>query len=147
LSGCLSSQKADRQLGKIKDSYPEKVANYCDSSFPCNIVKIDTIVTIDTVPEIITNQDTLFDTVTNSYQILKYKYRYLTKYLTINKYYEDSAKLLLCRKENADLRGQIKKSQAVKETGTIWKYFVGLIIMGLLYTLKKKKKNEDTAPK
>jgi hypothetical protein len=95
LGGCYTQNKAVKQVNKALGSYPEIVAKIALDSFPCNVVKVDTIITyFDTTIEVIYPH---FDTsVINTvivekkvYVKLPYKTVYITKSI------ESTAKLTI----------------------------------------------------
>jgi len=45
LGGCYTQNKAVKQVNKALGSYPEIVAKIALDSFPCNVIKVDTIIT------------------------------------------------------------------------------------------------------
>ena len=54
LGGCYTQNKAVKQVNKALGSYPEIVAKIALDSFPCNVIKVDTIIThFDTTIEVI----------------------------------------------------------------------------------------------
>ena len=53
LGGCYTQNKAVKQVNKALGSYPEIVAKIALDSFPCNVIKVDTIIThFDTTIEV-----------------------------------------------------------------------------------------------
>ena len=52
LSSCFTSHKADKELKAIQDKYPEKVAEYARSKYPC--------VTVDSSVQIITQDSVVY---------------------------------------------------------------------------------------
>ena len=95
LGGCYTQNKAVKQVNKALGSYPEIVAKIALDSFPCNVIKVDTIIThFDTTieviyPHFVTNE---IDTVVvekKVYVKLPYKTVYITKSI------ESTAKLTI----------------------------------------------------
>ena len=95
LGGCYTQNKAVKQVNKALGSYPEIVARIALDSFPCNVIKVDTIIThFDTTIEVIyPHFDTSeIDTVIlekKVYVKLPYKTVYITKSI------ESTAKLTI----------------------------------------------------
>ena len=97
LGGCYTQNKAVKQVNKALSSYPEIVAKIALDSFPCNIIKVDTIIThFDTTIEVIyphfdttlSQIDTIYGT-KKVYVKLPYKTIYVTKSI------ESTAKLTI----------------------------------------------------
>ena len=97
LGGCYTQNKAVKQVNKALGSYPEIVAKIALDSFPCNVIKVDTIIThFDTTIELIyphfdTNlllKDSIYVT-KKVYVKLPYKTVYITKSI------ESTAKLTI----------------------------------------------------
>jgi PBP1b-binding outer membrane lipoprotein LpoB len=97
LGGCYTQNKAVKQVNKALGSYPEIVARIALDSFPCNVIKVDTIIThFDTTIEVIyphfdttlSQIDTIYGT-KKVYVKLPYKTVYITKSI------ESTAKLTI----------------------------------------------------
>jgi PBP1b-binding outer membrane lipoprotein LpoB len=97
LGGCYTQNKAVKQVNKALGSYPEIVAKIALDSFPCNVIKVDTIIThFDTTIEVIyphfdttlSQIDTIYGT-KKVYVKLPYKTIYITKSI------ESTAKLTI----------------------------------------------------
>ena len=97
LGGCYTQNKAVKQVNKALGSYPEIVARIALDSFPCNVIKVDTIIThFDTTIEVIYPhfdttlllKDTIYVT-KKMYVKLPYKTVYITKSI------ESTAKLTI----------------------------------------------------
>jgi PBP1b-binding outer membrane lipoprotein LpoB len=97
LGGCYTQNKAVKQVNKALGSYPEIVAKIALDSFPCNVIKVDTIIThFDTSIEVIyphfdtslSQIDTIYGT-KKVYVKLPYKTVYITKSI------ESTAKLTI----------------------------------------------------
>lgn len=97
LGGCYTQNKAVKQVNKALGSYPEIVAKIALDSFPCNLIKVDTIIThFDTSIEVIyphfdtslSQIDTIYGT-KKVYVKLPYKTVYITKSI------ESTAKLTI----------------------------------------------------
>lgn len=137
LGGCYSQFKATKQVGKALASYPQIVAKIALDSFPCDMIRIDTVIyERDTIVESYPIETTLVDTfvITKKlYVKLPYKTVYITKVvestakLTILNARIDSANFVICelQKSNAEL---IKK--VASKNKAIW-WFIALVV-GLL---------------
>jgi len=109
LGGCYTQNKAVKQVNKALGSYPKIVAQIALDSFPCNVIKVDTIIThFDTTIEVIyPHFDTsVIDTI------------YLTKKIklpikTITKTVESTAKLTIL---NASLDSILKVTTNIKKS-------------------------------
>lgn len=92
LGGCYSQYKATKQVGKALANYPQIVAKIALDSFPCDVIRIDTVIhEMDTVVEYqapIENFTTLADTIMRKVYI---KAKTRTVYIT--KVVESTAKL------------------------------------------------------
>ena len=97
LGGCYTQNKAVKQVNKALGSYPEIVDKIALDSFPCNVIKVDTIIThFDTTIEVIyphfdttlSQIDTIYGT-KKVYVKLPYKTIYVTKSI------ESTAKLTI----------------------------------------------------
>jgi hypothetical protein len=115
LGGCYTSNKAVKQVNKALGSYPEIVAKIALDSFPCNVIKVDTIIThFDTTIEVIyphfdtsmSQIDTIYGT-KKVYVKLPYKTVYITKSV------ESTAKLTIL---NASLDSLLKVTTSVQKS-------------------------------
>lgn len=115
LGGCYTQNKAVKQVNKALGSYPEIVAKIALDSFPCNIIKVDTIIThFDTTIELIYPH---FDTsITNTLKdtiIVTKKLYVKLPYKTIIKTVESTAKLTIL---NASLDSLLKVTTSVQKS-------------------------------
>lgn len=141
LGGCYTQNKAVKQVNKALGSYPKIVAKIALDSFPCNVIKVDTIINhFDTTIEVIypyfdttlSQIDTIYGT-KKVYIKLPYKTVYITKVvestakLTMLNARIDSANLIIneFQKSNAELNKKLASKNKV-----IW-WFIALIA-GLL---------------
>jgi len=115
LGGCYTQNKAVKQVNKALGSYPEIVAKIALDSFPCNVIKVDTIIThFDTTIEVIyphfdtslSQIDTIYST-KKVYVKLPYKTVYITKSV------ESTAKLTIL---NASLDSLLKVTTSVQKS-------------------------------
>jgi hypothetical protein len=115
LGGCYTQNKAVKQVNKALGSYPEIVAKIALDSFPCNVIKVDTIIThFDTTIEVIyphfdtslSQIDTIYGT-KKVYVKLPYKTVYITKSV------ESTAKLTIL---NASLDSLLKVTTSVQKS-------------------------------
>ena len=93
LGGCYTQFKATKQVGKALAHYPQIVARIALDSFPCDVIRIDTVIyERDTIVESYPVETTLVDTfvITKKlYVKLPYKTIYITKVV------ESTAKLTI----------------------------------------------------
>lgn len=137
LGGCYSQFKATKQVGKALANYPQIVAKIALDSFPCDVIRIDTVIyERDTIVESYPIETTLVDTfvITKKlYVKLPYKTVYITKVvestakLTIVNARIDSANFVICelQKSNAELTKKV-----ASKNKAIW-WFIALVV-GLL---------------
>ena len=113
LGGCYTQNKAVKQVNKALGSYPEIVAKIALDSFPCNVIKVDTIIThFDTTIEVfyphfdttLLLKDTIFVTK---------KIKLPVKTLYITKTVESTAKLTIL---NASLDSLLKVTTSVQKS-------------------------------
>jgi PBP1b-binding outer membrane lipoprotein LpoB len=95
LGGCYTQNKAVKQVNKALGSYPEIVAKIALDSFPCNVIKVDTIIThFDTTIEVIyPHFDTSLSRIDTIYGTKKVYVK--LPYKTITKSIESTAKLTI----------------------------------------------------
>ena len=95
LGGCYTQFKAVKQVGKALASYPQIVARIALDSFPCDVIRIDTVIyERDTIVESYPVETTLVDTIVITkklYVKLPYKTIYITKVV------ESTAKLVIIK--------------------------------------------------
>lgn len=125
LGGCYTQFKASKQVDKALAHYPELVAKIALDSFPCDIIRIDTIISVnDTTIEInYPNYDTsVIDTVTKKlYVKLPYKTIYITKVVEsiakltiINSRLDSSAKVITdLQKTKEELTAKVKRKNRI----------------------------------
>jgi len=113
LGGCYTQNKAVKQVNKALGSYPEIVAKIALDSFPCNVIKVDTIIThFDTTIDVIYPH---FDTsITLKDTIIVTKKLYIKLPVkTIIKTVESTAKLTIL---NASLDSLLKVTTNIKKS-------------------------------
>jgi hypothetical protein len=143
LGGCYTQSKAVKQVGKALGRYPQIVARIALDSFPCDVIRIDTIITVkDTIVECEPSQiynidgtnlsqiDTIFTT-KKVYVKLPYKTIY------INKVVESTAKLVIINAQLDSVNNVIRELQKSKDelTGKVerknkvlW-WLIGLLLL------------------
>jgi PBP1b-binding outer membrane lipoprotein LpoB len=150
LGGCYTQNKAVKQVNKALGSYPEIVAKIALDSFPCNVIKVDTIIThFDTTIEVIyphfdttlSRIDTIYGT-KKVYVKLPYKTVYITKSvestakLTIlNARFDSLTKVTTSiQKSNEDLTSKVGRKNKV----IYWliAFLIGLSVPYLIKLIK-----------
>ncbi len=139
LGGCYTQSKATKQVNKALGSYPQIVAKISLDSFPCDVIRIDTIITVkDTIVECepVENFTTLsqIDTIYGTKKVfvkLPIKTTYITRIvestakLTIINAQLDSVnnKIRELQKSNDELSGKVERKNKV-----IW-WLIGLLLL------------------
>jgi hypothetical protein len=135
LGGCYTQFKATKQVGKALAHYPQIVARIALDSFPCDVIRIDTVIyERDTIVEYIAieNTSSQIDTVFRT-KFVKLPIR--TTYIT--KVVESTAKLTIInaqldsvnnvirelQKSNDELSGKVERKNKV-----IW-WLIGLLLL------------------
>jgi len=97
LGGCYTQNKAVKQVNKALGSYPEIVAKIALDSFPCNVIKVDTIIThFDTTIEVVyPHFDTILSQIDTIYGTKKVYVKLPYKTVYITKSVESTAKLTI----------------------------------------------------
>ena len=150
LGGCYTSNKAVKQVNKALGSYPEIVAKIALDSFPCNVIKVDTIIThFDTTIEVIYPhfdttlllKDSIYVT-KKVYVKLPYKTVYITKSIEstakltiLNARFDSLTKVTTSvQKSNEDLTSKVGRKNKV----IYWliAFFVGMSIPYLIRFIK-----------
>ena len=141
LGGCYTQFKATKQVGKALANYPQIVARIALDSFPCDVIRIDTIITVrDTIVEsypienftIRSQIDTIYGT-KKVFVKLPIKTNYITRIvestakLAINKASLDSANNIICELQKSN--DELSKKIANKNKAIWW--FIALVV-GLL---------------
>ena len=113
LGGCYTQFKATKQVGKALAHYPQIVARIALDSFPCNVIRIDTVIyERDTIVESYPVETTLVDTfvITKKlYVKLPYKTIYITKVV------ESTAKLTIINAQLDSVNNVILELQKSKD--------------------------------
>lgn len=141
LGGCYTQFKATKQVDKALAHYPQLVAKIAQDSFPCNTIRIDTLISVtDTtllldcpIRDTISIRDTVHNTVSKKvYVKLPYKTVYITKVL------ESTAKLAIIKvsldsAQNAICELQKSKDELVAKVGRKNKaiYWLIAFLLGL----------------
>lgn len=100
LGGCYTQNKAVKQVNKALGSYPEIVAKIALDSFPCDVIKSDTTISVSNYDTTILVECPVRDTVLNSVHDtvkLYVKLPYKTKTVYITKFLESTAKLTIMK--------------------------------------------------
>jgi hypothetical protein len=111
LGGCYSQFKATKQVGKALASYPQIVAKIAQDSFPCDVIRIDTIISVkDSIVEClpIENFTTMVDTLVITKKVfvkLPIKTVYITKIV------ESTAKLVIINAQLDSVNNVIRELQ------------------------------------
>jgi hypothetical protein len=139
LGGCYTQSKAVKQVNKALGSYPQIVAKIALDSFPCDVIRIDTIISVsDTIVEYqpIENFTTLsqIDTIIETKKVyvkLPYKTIYITKVV------ESTAKLTIINAQLDSVNNVIRELQKSKDelsgkverkNKVIW-WLIGLLLL------------------
>lgn len=115
LGGCYTQFKAVKQVGKALAHYPQIVARIALDSFPCDIIRIDTFITVkDSIVEClpIENFTTLIDTISVTKKVfvkLPIKTTYITKVV------ESTAKLVILKASLDSSNNAIRELQKAKD--------------------------------
>ena len=122
LGGCYSQFKATKQVGKALANYPQMVAKIALDSFPCDVIRIDTFISVkDSIIECIPieNFTTMVDTLppTLSAKINKYgRAKVNTFYIT--RTVESTAKLSIAKARIDSAAVVIRELQTNKDALT-----------------------------
>jgi len=139
LGGCYTQFKATKQVGKALAHYPQIVARIALDSFPCNVIRIDTIITVrDSIVECepVENFTTLsqIDTIYGTKKVfvkLPIKTTYITRIV------ESTAKLVIINAQLDSVNNVIRELQKSKDELTgkverknkvIW-WLIGLLLL------------------
>ena len=143
LGGCYSQYKATKQVGKALASYPQIVARIALDSFPCNVIRIDTIITVkDSIVEcepsqIYTINGTNLSHIDTIFATKKVKLPIKTTYIT--RIVESTAKLTIINAQLDSVNNVIRELQKsndelskkiANKNKAIW-WFIALVV-GLL---------------
>jgi hypothetical protein len=150
LGGCYTQNKAVKQVNKALGSYPEIVAKIALDSFPCNVIKVDTIIThFDTTIEVIyPHFDTILSQIDTIYGTKKVYVKLPYKTIYITKSIESTAKLTILnarfdsltkvttsiQKSNEDLTSKVGRKNKV----IYWliAFLIGLSVPYLIKLIK-----------
>ena len=143
LGGCYTQFKATKQVGKALASYPQIVARIALDSFPCDVIRIDTVIyERDTIVESYPVETTLVDTfvITKKlYVKLPYKTIYITKVV------ESTAKLTIINAQldsvnNAICELQKSKDEIINKVGrknkTIYWLLAFIFALSIPYVIR-----------
>jgi hypothetical protein len=114
LGGCYTPNKAVKQVNKALSSYPEIVAKIALDSFPCNVIKSDTTISISNYDTTLFVECPVRDTVLNHDTVKLYvKLPYKTKTVYVTKFLESTAKLTIL---NARLDSLTKVTTSIQKS-------------------------------
>ena len=143
LGGCYTQFKAVKQVGKALAHYPQIVARIALDSFPCNVIRIDTVIyERDTIVESYPVETTLVDTIVITkklYVKLPYKTIYITKVV------ESTAKLTIINAQldsvnNAICELQKSKDEIINKVGrknkTIYWLLAFIFALSIPYVIR-----------
>lgn len=146
-AGCYTPKKADKQLAKAMNEYPEKVAFLCKEEYPCKPGKTDTIekvyydlieVECPDYPLPVEIQDTVTKVETKTRIV---KVQVPAREVVITKYIVDSAlvkvyqsKYEVCVKETDKWKYKVKSKM-----NWVWALLALVVILGSWLALKYKK--------
>lgn len=148
-AGCYTPKKADKQLAKAMDKYPEKVAELCKDEYPCKPGKSDTVekvyydlieVECPDYPDAI--HDTIRDTLKKeSVRIIKVKVPVKGKETIITQYLVDSALVTFWQSQYKFI---LKKHDSYKDKyksrmNWIWALIALCVILACWLILKYRK--------
>ena len=152
LSSCYTSNKAERDLNKANEFYPEKVAEFARLKFPCKETSIDSITKTEydfieikcpDQPEPKTTIDTLYinkPTKPKTYIITKDKFVALPSTIkVITKLIKDSSCEILLKKSETDVQYYVHKSEKQSEWIKWLLVLLGIsFIINLLFVTNKR---------
>jgi hypothetical protein len=143
LGGCYTQFKATKQVSKALAHYPQIVAKIALDSFPCDVIRIDTVIyERDTILESYPVETTLVDTfvITKKlYVKLPYKTIYITKVV------ESTAKLVIIKASldsanNAICELQKSKDEIINKVGrknkTIYWLLAFIFALSIPYVIR-----------
>jgi hypothetical protein len=139
LGGCYTQSRAVKQVNKALGSYPQIVARIALDSFPCNTIRIDTIISVrDTIVECepVENFTTLsqIDTIYGTKKVF-IKLPIQTTYIT--RIVESTAKLTIINAQLDSVNNVIRELQKSKDelsgkvdrkNKVIW-WLIGLLLL------------------
>jgi hypothetical protein len=152
---CYTSKKADTDLNKIQDKFPEKIATFARDKYPL-ITKIDTVTDLQEVtvyvdcPEVVADRDRIdsFVVYENKIKTVRVPVKIPAQTITITKTVEDSAKITLLNLDKAllnltisDLTKSVNSQRSWKKAAWITAGVFFLISLGLvifIFNLYKK---------
>ena len=141
LVSCLSPRKADRQLSKISDKFPEKISSLCADSFKI-VEKIDTATLVE-YDWIELEPEVKFDVSKDN--IVKYTTKYKVQYrtITITKNVENTARVkeLSDKLDKCDslYKKSVAQTQRYKGYTKILSLLLALLVITFYFVLKRKK--------
>jgi hypothetical protein len=137
LGGCYTQFKATKQVGKALAHYPQIVARIALDSFPCDVIRIDTIISVrDTIIECIPVENfTTLSQIDTIYGTKFIKLPIKTTYIT--RIVESTAKLTIINAQLDSVNNVIRELQKSKDelsgkverkNKVIW-WLIGLLLL------------------
>jgi hypothetical protein len=148
LGSCYTPNKANKELNKANNKYPQLVAKFTREKFPCITKSADTLTTTDTLYQYVDVQCPDTTSQTDTIYLDKVKTKTIKKLVAIpqqtriiNHYIEDSAKIKVMAYENEQCDTKLKKEADKAETRLKWsmRLLIALIISMLLNIILFKK--------
>ena len=146
-AGCYTPKKADKQLAKAINEYPEKVAKVCKDEFPCKAGKTDTLekvyydlIEVECPDYPIPTTDTIRDTIqTQRTKIVKVQVP--AKEIVITKYIIDSAlvKVYQNQYEKVVKEADEWKYKVKSKMNWIWALLAVVILLSCWLIIKHRK--------
>jgi PBP1b-binding outer membrane lipoprotein LpoB len=141
LGGCYSQYKATKQVSKALANYPQIVARIALDSFPCDVIRIDTIITVrDSIVECLPIENfTTLSQIDTIYGTKKVFVRLPIKTSYITRIVESTAKLTIINVQLDSVNNVIRELQKsndelskkiANKNKAIW-WFIALVV-GLL---------------
>lgn len=143
LGGCYTQFKATKQVGKALAHYPQIVARIALDSFPCDVIRIDTVIyERDTIVEYIAieNTSSQIDTIFGT-KFVKLPIR--TTYIT--KVVESTAKLTIINAQLDSVNNVIRElqkskdeitSKVVRKNKTIYWLLAFIFVLSIPYVIR-----------
>ncbi len=113
LGGCYTQSKAVKQVGKALGSYPQIVARIALDSFPCDVIRIDTIISVrDSIIECIPVENfTTLSQIDTIYGTKKVFIKLPIKTTYITRIVESTAKLTIINAQLDSVNNVIRELQ------------------------------------
>jgi hypothetical protein len=139
LGGCYTQNKAVKQVNKALGSYPEIVAKIALDSFPCDVIRIDTIISVrDSIIQCIPVENfTTLSRIDTIYGTKKVFVKLPIKTTYITRIVESTAKLTIINAQLDSVNNVIRELQKSKDelsgkverkNKVIW-WLIGLLLL------------------